>query len=247
MPLKYTVESLDAIDPALREHYTPTPNGFRLELTGHETAEQLLESKRVDRDGRNSAIEKIIVLEKLAAEAATRQTEQDRKDAQAAEREATRSAEYERENTRKLAEHEAGIQARVASLRAARDGAALDRVAIDLSVKLAVPGSHELLLPHVRARLEASDADGVLSVSVKDASSYEHLAEQLRADPRFARVIENASPQDRAAHARRVAETLGTPQPRPPLTREKHEALPPAERAAQARGGAEIFDTRTAK
>lgn len=245
MPLAYEIENLDAVDPAHREYYARTEaGGFRLDVHGIKTAAQELEELRTHTAARRAATAETQRLEKLAA--ARAEIERLEKPAPIAEPTPGHSddARLEAETAAKLAEHVAGREAQIAGLRRDRDDAALARVAVDLAAKLAVPGSHELLLPHIRARLVASDAGGALSVTAKDAPTLDALAEEFRSNPAFARIVTAASAADQARHQQRVNETLGVPAARPTLTRAKFDTLRPAERAAHVRAGAEIFDTQ---
>jgi hypothetical protein len=149
----------------------------------------------------------------------------------------------EAQNVRKLAAHEQGLKEQVASLRADRDAAALGRGSHEIAGRLAVPGSAEVLLPHIRARLVASDVGGVFTVTVKDAPSVEHLTEQLRADPKFSRLIVNASPVDQARHLQKVNETLGLTPPVAAVTRSQFEQMTSAKRSECARAGTKIVDS----
>jgi hypothetical protein len=148
----------------------------------------------------------------------------------------------EKEFADKLNAHEETLKAQVASLRRDRDDTALERAATEIANKLAVPGTVELLLPHIRERLTASDAGGHFEITAKDAASLEHLAEQFRTDPKFARVIVGAAPLDAARHQQRVNETLGVVPLPASVTRQAFEQMTPAKRAAYARTGGRIAD-----
>jgi hypothetical protein len=250
MPLKYEVKDLADVEEPRRALYIPIEaGGFRLEVNGLPgSPDDIRAAMRADKIAKDVATAELERREQLAAARAEieRLEKLAREPPPMAEPTPRHSddARLEAETAAKIAEHEAGIQARITSLRADRDTTALERVACEIAAKLAVPGSHELLLPHIAARLVASDAGGVFSVTAKDAPTIEHLVEQFRSNPAFARIITGASAADQARHQQRVNETLGVPAARPTLSREKFNGLGPQHRAAIARGGAEIFDTK---
>jgi hypothetical protein len=260
--LRYEVESLDGVDEAHRGYYAPTESGaFRLQISGYESAAELRESKARESEGRKAAEAKIRELEATQSDRQYAFAQEQAASAKALAKipEALRapvygSPEYRAALAAYDAEHSAPYiaklseaataskQAEIASLRADLETATLDRVSHELSVKLAHPEYRALLLPHIRERLEARDENGAVVISAKGAASLDDLAEQMRAAPEFSRIIIGASPAEKARHAARVAETLGEPAARQPLTRAKFEALSPEKRAEHARAGTTILD-----
>jgi hypothetical protein len=227
-----------------RPHYAKIEGGaYRLQINGVETKDELHAGLAREKAAKDAAVAQIHRLQKQAEESAQRQAEQERQDAQAkAEREAELSAEFERENTRKLDEFTASQEALIDGMRADRDRVTEDHAALDIAVELARPGCTALLVPHVRALLQGRrDENGKFS----DATRADVTA-QLRGDIAFSPITRGASPQDRALHAQHVAQTLGTPPPRPRLARARFEALSPEQRAEHARA-TEIFDVEPTK
>jgi hypothetical protein len=238
MALTYTIESLNDVDEQHRSLYVKTDKGFRVDVSGVETRDELMAGIRGEKAARNRAVAEINRLEKQALNDQITRLEL----AHAApalitpERHAD-DLRLEQETNAKLAEHEANLKAHVDSLRSDRDTTALERVAVAIAAKLN-PACVELLRPHILERLAASDVGGVFSVTVKDAPSVEHLVEQFRADPRFAPAIVGASATEINAHAARVRETLGLSTPAPTLTRairgvDSRRALGPCARGRQ--------------
>lgn len=244
MPLRYEVSDLADVPEAYRAHYVPTEGGgFRLELDGYETREQLRAGLDAEKSHTQRARAELARLEKQAAESALRQSAQEREDAQRQdERVAQLNVEYEQEHARKLREYAASQQALIDGMRSARDRAAIKWAADSLAERIARPGCVALLLPHIRERLTVQEDGGAYSVGVKDLPSLDDLAAELFANPAFERIIIGASPQERAIHAKRVAETLGEKPPTQPLMRAQFEKLTPEKRAAHARSGATILD-----
>jgi hypothetical protein len=157
------------------------------------------------------------------------------------DREADLNPVFEKEHDRKLAEFRAGTEAQLTSMRADRNRIVMERTAHEIAAKLS-PDYAEVLLPHICERLDAHEADGRLVVSAKNLPTLDHLVEEFRADPAFARVVRGASPAEQAFHARRVAETLGASLSTQSMTRAAFERLTPQQRSEHARAGMRISD-----
>jgi hypothetical protein len=262
MALRYAVNSLDEVAEAHRSLYrADEAGGFKLDLEGYESASTLLEAKRREKDLRVEAETKLREL--LAAQSVSKGTTDS--DYQFAQEQAALAkkipeslrahaygspeylaalAAYDAEHgpayIEKLTEAAtASRQAEIASLRADLERVTEDNAALDIAVELArAPEYHEVLLPHIRERLQGRrDENGKFS----DATRAE-VAAQLRGTPSFWPIIRGASPAEKAAHMRKVAETLGVPPARQPLTRAKFEALSPERRAESVRAGTTILD-----
>jgi len=239
MSLQFETTDLDSVDPAYREYYVPSDNGFRLDVSGMKSRDELLEDIKAERAAKKLALDRFSRLER-------QERERVRETPPIAEPEPVprhpRDVELEAEHVRKVAEYEAGLQAQVTSLRADRDEAALGRVSHEIAGKLSIPGSSEVLLPHIRERLTVSDAGGVFTVTARDVASLEHLAESFRSDARFARLIVGASPADQVRHQQRVNESLGFTAAPVAVTRAQFAAMTPAARSQFARNGGKISD-----
>jgi hypothetical protein len=238
MKLAYEIASLDDAPELVREHYVAkSSGGFRLELTNYETTSEMSAAKDIARDGRNAAAARILELEALALKPPT-----ELEPIPTFER-SPDDIRLEKEFNDKLAAHEAGIKANIESLRADRNSVALTRTATEIASRLAVSGSHELLMPFILERLVASDAGGVFAVTARDAASLEHLTEQLRNDARFSRVLNgHSSAADKARHQALVDATLGLGLAPSSITRARFEQMSAPERAAHARVGGKIVD-----
>jgi hypothetical protein len=261
--LKFEVPDLSQIDEALRGFYEPTDTGaFRLQISGHQTTAELRESKHRESEGRKAAETRLRELEaaqtdreyKFAREQAAlakelaKMPESLRAHAYGSPEYLAALAAFDAEQSApyiaKLREATAASQqAHLASLRADLERVTLDRVSHELAAKLArSPECVALLLPHIAARLEGREENGVFVVGTKDAADLDALAEQFRNDVAFAPIIRGASPQERALHAKRVAETIGAKAAPQPLTRAQFERLTPEKRAEQVRAGTSILD-----
>jgi hypothetical protein len=246
MQIAYEVESLDDEPELVREHYIAKTNGgFRLQLTNHPSHEELREQLRTEKTAIGRATQQIHALEMAAVQdqLAEAKRHAEPKPVVTVPARHPDDVRLEKECADKLAAHEAGIKANIESLRADRNSVALERVATEIASKLAVSGSHALLMPFVRERLTASDTNGHFEITAKDAASIEHLTEQLRADARFSRVLNgHSSAADKARHQALVDATLGLTAGPASVTRAQFQALSATERAAFARTGGKLSD-----
>lgn len=180
MSLKFEVDSLDGLDEALAGLYEKHGDKFRLKVEGIDPADELKEALRKEREERKAAKERVEALEREARE---RAEESARKsgDIEALEKSwqdklAKREAE--------LLEQSKGLQSQLVELTV---GATAQKLAGDL----AVPGSADVLLPHIKSRLTYQD--GKLAVLDADgkpsASTVDELANEIRNDKRFAPLI----------------------------------------------------------
>lgn len=146
--------------------------------------------------------------------------------------------------------HGAELQAKVARLSTSIEKETLRQAATRIAVSLAKPGSSDVLLPHITARLrtkwdgdecqvEVTGADG-------DPSSEDSLLAEFREmRPEFAAIVQGASEDDKIAHAKRVAATLGkdpTKAQARTLTRAEFDALDPLARAHAMSDGAKVVE-----
>jgi hypothetical protein len=87
-----------------------------------------------------------------------------------------------------------------------------ESAAIDLVARIKRPGiATELLMPTILPRLDVEERDGEFTAVGKGPNgplTLEALAEELRATPALAPLIAGASADEKAAHARKVQETL---------------------------------------
>lgn len=180
MSLKFEVDSLDGLDEALAGLYEQRGDKFRLKVEGIDPADELKEALRKEREERKAAKERAEALEREARE---RAEESARKsgDIEALEKSwqnklARREAELLEQNER--------LQSQLVELTV---GATAQKLAGDL----AVPGSADVLLPHIKSRLTYQD--GKLAVLDADgkpsASTVDELANEIRNDKRFAPLI----------------------------------------------------------
>ena len=232
--LKTRIKSLDEVSVELRDHYQASDDGFELQtdvdlgfaaLT-HERAES---RKKSERNQKLQARVKDLELALEVRDHGKALTQRERFALENARRLADLKpgspawqAEFEKIMAEaqpmidaEIAENESARQKEVAELRATVEVESVKCAARRVVTRLAKSGCAEALLPHVSERIKAEWRDGKCATVFVDASgvatSELALVTELRElRPDLAPIIEGASEADKAAHARRVAETLGT-------------------------------------
>lgn len=95
----------------------------------------------------------------------------------------------------KLAKREQDLTAQITSLTGNLNGLLVDNVAAKMAGELALPGSADLLMPHIRSRLATEIKDGQFVTVVRDlkgqpsALTVEELAKEFSANAAFAPVL----------------------------------------------------------
>lgn len=113
-----------------------------------------------------------------------------------------------------VAEHGRQLQEQIASQQQTIRRAMRERAATDLAMRIRRPGvALHVLTPLLLERFEVQETGEEFTVMVKGPDGQpittEQLAEELRANPAFGPLVEGSTPQEKAAHAAKVAETLG--------------------------------------
>lgn len=180
MSLKFEVDSLDGLDEGIAGLYEQRGDKFRLKVEGIDPADELKEALRKEREERKAAKERAEALEREARERA-----------EEAARKAGDTEALERSWQEKLAKREAelmdALKARDAQLVELTVGATAQRLAADL----AVPGSADVLLPHIKSRLRYEDGKIIVldAEGKPSASTVDELANEIRNDSRFKPLI----------------------------------------------------------
>lgn len=224
------VNSLDQVPAGLREHYGPAEdgNGFEVQIEGAGALRRVLAIERQHRrnaEGRAKELdtqvrhlrglpkrEEMSPREQFLEEAAQRlvglQGDAKAVELRKIEQELTALADAE------IGEIQRSGPARVQALQQTVRRLTRESAATEIITRIRRPGvSVDLLMPTVLARLDVEEREGDFVAIGKDASgrpmSLEALVGELRATPALAPLIAGASPEEKAAHARKVAETLG--------------------------------------
>ena len=180
MSLKFEVDSLDGLDEGIAGLYEQHGDKFRLKVEGIDPADELKEALRKEREERKAAKERAETLEREARERA-----------EEAARKAGDTEALEKSWQDKLAKREAELAEALKSRDAQLMDLTVGQTAARMAGELAVPGSADVLLPHIKARLRYEDGKTIVTDADGKPSAYtvEELANEIRNDKRFAPLI----------------------------------------------------------
>lgn len=182
--LKVELEKLEDAPEAVRSFYEESGGKFRLKLDGAEDVAGL-KAKNAELLAESKANKAAAKKAKEEADAAALEAAQKTGDT------ATLRTSYEA----KIAAREAEIAAKLSSYESNINSLTVGQTATSLAASLAIPGSADVLLPHIRNRLSVEYKDGVPVTVVKDASgkpsamTVEELKAEFLANPAFAPII----------------------------------------------------------
>lgn len=190
MSLKYKVKSLDGIDKNLHGFYEEKDGEFVLKVEGLDDGAELKRAKDHEKRARQDAERKLAeVLPQLEALTEERdgllkgtipKGDVDRLEASWKD---------------KLAKREAALTGELDGLKGSLNTLLVDSVATKLASELAVPGSADLLIPHIKSRLGAEQREGNYTTVVRDkdgkpsALTVDELKNEFVTNPAFAPVI----------------------------------------------------------
>lgn len=137
-----------------------------------------------------------LLTETKAAKAAKREAEERAKaEAEELARKSGNIEALEKSWQEKLAKAQADAQRTIDALQGSITTMTVDNVAVRLANEIAVPGSADILIPHIKARLAAEQRDGQFVTVVRDAqgkpsaASLDDLKTEFTTSPAFAPVI----------------------------------------------------------
>lgn len=182
--LKLELDKLDGLDDAVKSFYEEKDGKFRLKVDGvpdvsglkNKVDQLLTEKKEADRKAKESA---------EAAEA-----ERQAALAKSGDIDALRQS-YEA----KLTKREKELMDQLSGLQSQVHGLTVGQTAMAVAVELAMDGSSDVLLPHVKQRLSMEIVDGQAVTRVLDkagkpsAMTVEELKTEFAANPAFAPII----------------------------------------------------------
>lgn len=185
--LKFQIDTLDGLEDGVKALYEKTGDKYTLKVDGLPKGE--------DVDGLKKKVEELLA-EKKAAKKAAEEAEAARR---VAEEEAARKngdvEALERSWAAKLEKRERELAGQIDTLQGSITTMTVDNVAVRLANEIAVPGSADILIPHIKARLAAEQRDGQFVTVVRDAqgkpsaASLDDLKTEFTTSPAFAPVI----------------------------------------------------------
>ena len=189
--LKAQLESLEGVDEGLHQFYEERDGGYSLKVEGLEDTGALKRAKDHEKQARKTAEDKARELsdsvEALQAKISDIENEGHRKtgDVEA----------LEKSWQEKLANREAELSAQLEQANGSLKTILVDNKAIQLASELAVEGSSNVLMPHIKSRLAVDTRDGELVTVVLDeagkpsALSIDELKQEIANTPAFAPVV----------------------------------------------------------
>jgi hypothetical protein len=185
--LKFQIDSLDGIDDAVKGLYEKKGDKYQLKVDGIPQGEDVA--------GLKAKVDELLA-EKKDAQRKTKEAEDA---AKAAAEEAARKngdvSALEKSWQEKLAKREGELQAQIESLNGNVNKMLIDNVAVTMANEIALQGSADLLMPHIKSRLAAEQRDGQFVTVIRDkdgkpsAASLDDLKNEFANNPAFAPVI----------------------------------------------------------
>ena len=189
--LQLNVDSLDGLEPNISECYEAVDGKFRLKVEGLDDTGALKRAKEHEKTARmqaeNDAKEAKRQLDELQKSVAA-QSDDDARDK-------GDTAALEASWQDKLTKREDSLNGEIATLNTAVRSLTVDREAIRMASEIAVEGSADVLLPHIKSRLAADQKDGQFVTVVNDvngkpsALTVSELQTEFINNPTFAPVI----------------------------------------------------------
>lgn len=199
MPLKYAVATLDEVPEAFRGEYVADKElGFKLAIepgSGIEDPAELRrahEREKTERKAAQKQLKEIQDAQAVKDEEARKAREEALK--KAGDVDALQKS-WQEKYDRDLAAKEAEYKPALSSMEADLTREMIDRHATSLAASLALPGSEEVLFPHIRNRLRIEMREGARTTVVYDkagkpsAMTMEDLKKEFMADTRFAPLL----------------------------------------------------------
>jgi len=221
--LKSQIASLEEVPQALREYYVKRANGgYRLETDG-EANQTLMRALSAERAARKAAELRLAAGDKSSEPVWTSpeckefvMANVNRLDGLTGEAYKAEFAKIEEEMAQLISTTvQKHWEGKLVKLTAEYVRIRTDHETTALAAKLAKRGSAEVLRPLIRDRIAVTQRDdGEWEIGYRDAAgnpvAIDALEFELRSDSALAPIIEGVSAADKEAHAKRVAETLGT-------------------------------------
>lgn len=185
--LKFTIDSLEGLDDGVKALYEKAGDKYQLKIDGL--------PKQEDVSGLKAKVEELLAEKK--AEHKARKIAEDAA-AAAAEEAARKSGDtsaLEKSWQEKLTKREGELQKQIDALMGSITGITVDSVAVRMANEIAVQGSADILIPHIKSRLAAEQRDGQFVTVVRDAAgrpsaaSLDDLKSEFSSNPAFAPVI----------------------------------------------------------
>lgn len=187
MALARILPNLDGLSEDIKKEYKKVGEEYVLDVTGDDNT-ALLNAKNHEKTARQAAETRARELQ-TALDNQSEQLDEMRRGAIPK----ADVAGLEESWKTKLTAAETAAKARETALSGHLDSLLCDNVAITIAGKIST--APELLLPHIRARLQSAEVDGKMTTRVKDvtgalsALTVDELVKEISNDPKYASVI----------------------------------------------------------
>lgn len=246
MTLKYTIKTLEEVPEAIRSLYVEDKEvGFRLAVDGIDDPAELRRAKTRETEARKEAERKLAEIQRASDEAKAAAAAAAEEAAKKAGDIATLEKSWQAKLDAAVAEATGKYQPQVDSLLGDVNRLLIDNVAHGIASQIAVQGSADVLLPHIKSRLRTDVRDGQRVTVVVDpegkpsASTIADLAKEISGNKAFAPIIAGSKGSGGGAnggHGGGAADSKT-------ITRAQYESLGPTERAAHFKGGGTVVDS----
>ena len=189
--LQAKLETLEGVDESLHSFYEEKDGSFVLQVDGLEDTGALKRAKEHEKEARKASDAKAAEyknqIEELEAKLNDIQDDGARKNGDI--------EALEKSWSKKLSDRETELTGAIAILEGNLEELLVDNVAGRMAAELAIEGSAEALIPHIRARLGVDERDGKRVTIVKDgegkpsATSIDELKAEFTDNPVFAPLI----------------------------------------------------------
>ena len=233
--LKYQIDSVEGLDDSLKGLYQEKDGKFVLGIDGLPQPE--------DVDGLKRKVDELLNEKKEAKKKAEEAEETARKAAEEAAKKSGDTEALEKSWQEKLSKREQELQAQLDAMSSSVTTMTVDNVAVKLANELAVQGSADLLIPHIKSRLAAEQRDGQYVTVVKDkdgkpsAFTLDDLKSEFTSNPAFAPVIVGSKASGGGANGSKDGGGATKT-----ITRSKFDGMSQPDRAAYAKAGGKVID-----
>lgn len=252
MKLPNTIKTIEELPEEIREaakqfYVEDKDVGFKLDVDGVEDPAELRRAKQRESERAKAAEAKLKEIEdarKTAEEAARKAAEEAAKKSGDV---AALDKSWQEKHTAALAELEGKFKPLVDKQQSQINRLLIENVATGIASAIAVPGSADVLLPHIRQRLRVAERDGELTTVVVDqqgqasAATLAELTKEFQANKAFAPLIVGSKASGGGANGGRGSGASDNKT----ITRAEFEGLGPAEKAAHFKQGGKVVDSIT--
>lgn len=233
--LKYELESIEELDDSLKGLYQEQDGKFVLGIEGLPKPE--------DVDGLKRKVDELLSEKKEAKKAREEAEAEARRISEESARKSGDTEALEKSWQEKLSKRERELQEQIDAMGSSVTTMTVDNVAVKLANELAVQGSADLLIPHIKSRLSAEQRDGQYVTVVKDrdgkpsAFTLDDLKSEFVSNPAFAPVIVGSKATGGGAngsnHGGGATKTI---------SRSKFDAMSQSDRAEYAKAGGKVIN-----